>query len=221
LVVPLVAGVDACKKGWVSILLEPSGFAGSAFASTYSDLQQSLREAQAVAIDIPIGIPENTGGRAADIAARAFVGPRRNSVFLTPSRKALEAETYKDARVIQPSLSAQSFALGKKILEIDDAVKTDDRIFEIHPEVSFVGLADGDWLENPKSTWNGIMERWSLIRRSGIDVPRQLAADKAGPDDVLDAAAAAWSAMRKLLGRAQTLPAVPPIENGRVVAIWY
>ena len=202
-------------------MLEPSGFAGSAFAPTYSDLRQSLREAQAVAIDIPIGIPEDTGGRAADIAARTFVGPRRNSVFLTPSRKALEAETYKDARVIQPSLSAQSFALGKKILEIDDAVQTDDRIFEIHPEVSFVGLADGDWLENPKSTWNGIMERWSLIRRSGIDVPRELDADRAGPDDAPMRPRPRRSADAKDPGQAQTLPTVPPIENGRVVAIWY
>ena len=218
---PLVAGVDACKKGWVAILLDSSGFAGSAFASTYLDLRQALEEAQAVAIDIPIGIPEVAGGRAADIAARAFVGARRNSVFLTPSRKALEAETYSDARVIQPSLSAQSFALRKKILEIDAAARADDRIFEIHPEVSFVALADGERLENPKSTWNGMMERWSLIRRRGIEVPRQVDADKAGPDDVLDAAAAAWSAMRKVRGQAQTLPKDPSIENGRIVAIWY
>ena len=41
----------------------------------------------ALAIDIPIGIPE-AGARPADREARALLGPRRNSVFPAPVRAA-------------------------------------------------------------------------------------------------------------------------------------
>jgi predicted RNase H-like nuclease len=49
-----------------------------------------------ITIDIPIGLPD-TGSRAADHAARVAVGPRWQSVFLTPIRAALEAPTYAEA----------------------------------------------------------------------------------------------------------------------------
>ena len=64
-----------------------------------------------------------------------------SSVFPTPPRAALVAATYVDARRVLPSLSAQSFALGKKILEVEGALE--ERVFEVHPEVSFAALAGG------------------------------------------------------------------------------
>ena len=58
-----------------------------------------------------------------------------------------------------------------------------------------------------KKTWNGQMERRSLLEAQGIKIPGRL--DRAGsipPDDVLDAAAAAWTAMRVSRGEAEVLP---------------
>jgi predicted RNase H-like nuclease len=49
-----------------------------------------------VAIDIPIGLPD-TGRRQADLEARAVVGPRWRSVFLSPVRAALQADDHPTA----------------------------------------------------------------------------------------------------------------------------
>jgi predicted RNase H-like nuclease len=47
-------------------------------------------------------------------------------------------------------------------------------------------------------------------------------ANAVGIDDVVDAAAAAWSAARIALGSARTFPASPQqrMPSGRVIAIW-
>jgi len=215
--VSVVAGVDACRSGWVAVVAEDGSVSGSRVAPRFTDLLAALPEAVAIGVDIPIGLPA-AGPRAADIEARAFVGPRRNSVFPTPSRAALSAATYAEARLVLPSLSAQSFALGKKILEVEDALE--ERVFEVHPEVSFRELA-GLHLQYSKRSWNGQMERRRLLADAGLVPPDEIDAGDVPVDDVLDATVAAWSAARKALGQAETLPATPPVQDGRAVAIWY
>ena len=213
----VVAGVDACKGGWVAIVVHDDRFTSSLLAATFAQLLSALTDAAAVGVDIPIGLPSE-GARGADLAARVFVGPRRSSVFPTPSRASLAVATYTDAREILPSLSAQSFALRKKIIEVDACLE--ERVFEVHPEVSFAALADRQLL-SPKRSWNGQMERRRLLAVAGIELPDELMAGQAAADDVLDAAVAAWSAGRKARGEAATLPPDPPIQDGRPVAIWY
>jgi predicted RNase H-like nuclease len=215
--VTVVAGVDACRGGWVAIVLDDDRLADSLFTATFAQLLDSLEQALAVCVDIPIGILDE-GSRAADHAARAFVGPRRGSVFPTPPRAALVAATYAEARKVLPSLSAQSYALGKKILEVEGCLE--ERVFEVHPEVSFAALAGGH-LRHSKQSWNGQMQRRQLLNAAGIVLPDELTAGQAAADDVLDAAVAAWSAARKANGAAATLPAEPPLQDGRPVAIWY
>jgi Protein of unknown function (DUF429) len=65
------------------------------------------------------------------------------------------------------------------------------------------------------------MGRRQLLSAAGIVLPDELAAGGAAADDVLDAAIAAWSAARKANAEAATLPADPPLHDGRPVAIWY
>ena len=49
----------------------------------------------------------------------------------------------------------------------------------------------------------------------------QVVCTQADIDDVLDAAAAAWSARRIAAGEAISLPAHPPVDTrGRPIAIW-
>jgi predicted RNase H-like nuclease len=212
----VVGGADAYRGGWVAIVVDGQ-FAYSLLAATFANLLGNLGAAAAIGVDIPIGLPSE-GVRAADVAARAFVGPRRSSVFPTPTRAALDAATYVEARRLLPSLSAQSFALGKKILEVEAALE--ERVFEVHPEVSFAALA-GHHLRYSKRSWNGQMERRRLLAAAGIDLPDKLSAGQAAADDVLDAAIGAWSAARKARGEAATLPPDPPVQDGRPVAIWY
>ena len=92
-----------------------------------------------MAVDIPIGLSE-AGLRAADLGARRFVGPRWRSVFLTPPRAAIEAAAYPEAaaasrRLTGAGLSQQIYGLQSKILEAD--AFDDNRIHEVHPEVTF------------------------------------------------------------------------------------
>jgi predicted RNase H-like nuclease len=87
--------------------------------------------------------------------------------------------------------------------------------------VSFRELA-GAPLAYAKTTWNGLAARRTLLARAGIGLPDDLAAaGRAAPDDVLDAAAVAWSAHRIATGDARTLPDPPQRDDhGRAVAIW-
>ena len=211
------AGADACRGGWVAIVLEDGAFAAACRETTFARLVSALAGADAIGVDIPIGLP-HSGPRRADVAARAFVGPRRSSVFPAPSRAAVLAATYAGARAALPSLSAQSFALRAKILEVGACLE--ERVFEVHPEVSFAALA-GRHLLHTKRSWNGQMERRRLLAAAGIELPDALAAGEAAADDVLDAAIVAWTATRRARGEAATLPPDPPLQDGRPVAIWY
>ncbi|MEX0673632.1 MAG: DUF429 domain-containing protein [Gaiellaceae bacterium] len=144
--------------------------------------------------------------RRADAAARALVGVRRSSIFWAPPRAALAAATYAEARLVDPTLSAQAFALKRAIL---DAEQQGSRVQEGHPEASFRALA-GSPLRYAKRTWNGQMLRRQLLATAGIQLSDDLLeAGLVPPDDVLDAAAMAWTARRVAAGISETLPADP------------
>jgi predicted RNase H-like nuclease len=183
-------------------------------------------DASAIGVDMPIGYPA-TDRRPADVAARAFLGRRASSVFFTPTRAVLTAVDYAAANALSKrtttrGISAQSFALRTKILEIESIAAADARLYEVHPEVSFAALAGGP-LSAGKKSWTGQMERRALLIQAGIVIPDALpAVGRAAPDDVLDAAVAAWSAARIARGEAQSLPDPPEMgPEGRPIAIWY
>lgn len=200
------------------------------FASGLENLV-SLAEAsgrlQTVAIDMPIGLPDS-GRRQADVLARAAVGPRWPSVFMTPVRAAMQADSHAAAIVINrrhagEGVSAQAFALRRKLFEVELwAIETSHRVIEVHPEVSFAALARGP-LHDPKSTWAGAKHREQLLIEDGILLPNDfgIAGRNAGVDDVLDAAVAAWSARRFAKGEATSMPDPPEVFiDGRTSAIW-
>src|SRR2546423_1476014 len=102
-------------------------------------------DACGIALYIPIGIPAE-GARPADTEARRFVGPRSSSVFTTPIRPVLQAPTYAEARRVATeltgrSVSAQTYGIARRILEVDEYAQQDKRVIEVHPEVSFRELA--------------------------------------------------------------------------------
>jgi predicted RNase H-like nuclease len=67
------------------------------------------------------------------------------------------------------------------------------------------------------------MLRRRLLASNGIELPDDLQdAGAAGVDDVLDAAAAAWSAARIAGGTARSFPPEPESgSDGHRAAIWY
>lgn len=95
------------------------------------------------------------------------------------------------------------------------------RIVEVHPEASFRELA-GAPIDDGKKSYDGIMRRLELLESAGILLPRSLALGRVGIDDVLDAAAAAWTADRVARGLARSLPdaRTTELDGGHPIAIW-
>jgi len=179
-----------------------------------------------VAVDIPIGLPLS-GRRAADVAAQRFLDSRRSTVFTTPVREALTAATLSEAIAVSRArtgagISAQAYALRRQVLEVDGWVEgAGVDVREVHPEVSFAVMS-GARMASPKRTWSGVHERLAALAGAGIRLPAELgpAGRAAGIDDVLDAAAAAWTARRIAGGEAVSFPSPPEQLDGRPAAIW-
>lgn len=223
-----VAGVDGCPKGWIAIVLIDGRFARAKFGPTFAELLPNLTDAELIAVDIPIGLPDGPDPRPADVEAKNLLGKFASSVFTTPPRLVLEAATYAEANRLSKSrfehgISAQSYALRKKIFEVDAVACHDDRIHEVHPEVSF-SVMKGAPLGHPKKTWQGQSARLRLLKAAGIVIPDELGPVGATPpDDIIDAAAAAWSAVRIANGDAGCLgtPTHDGKPNPSAGRIWY
>lgn len=226
-----VLGVDACGAGWVGVAL-----AGDAVLVVVRAEIGELAVAAAaqagggfdvIGIDIPIGLAD-AGLRQADVLARKAAGARRASVFGTPVRAALAVPGYQQAsalnrRLAGRGISRQAFNLREKILQVDTWLPgAPGRVVEVHPELSFAAMA-GAPLADSKSTWPGAVRRWQLLAGQGIRLAGGLglAGRRVGVDDVLDAAAVAWTARRVAAGRARRLPEAPQrFSDGIDCAIW-
>jgi predicted RNase H-like nuclease len=207
-----VAGVDGTKGGWVAIALEDGHFADDFLLRPVETDFAELSDVEVVAIDIPIGF----GPREADREARSFLTGSASVVFPTPPREALEAP-------FGPGLgvSAQAHALGSRIVHVTELARSDRRFHEVHPEVSFRAMNGGSPLGYRKKSAGGVLLRVELLRKAGIRLRPLGEASQAPLDDVLDAAAAAWSAQRIASGAALSLPNPAQTIDGYPVAIWY
>jgi predicted RNase H-like nuclease len=224
-----VLGIDACgKQGWIGVRLADGAYDAAFVDGGLDALIGRAGECDVVAIDMPLGLLE-TGWRVADIEARAYLEARRSSVFLTAPRAVWAENDYAAANaaclsITGKGLSRQTWGLAPKLLKAHARWAQDpDRVYEVHPEVSFQAMAGGTPLTHSKKSWRGQAVRRSLLDAAGIRLGDELGeADTVPADDVLDAAAAAWSAHRIGVGTAQHLPAAPERDaDGRPVAIWY
>jgi predicted RNase H-like nuclease len=225
-----VTGVDGCRDGWVAVDLElgPVRFAAVRLAPGLDALLSGCVPGQVVGVDMPLGLLAE-GWRAADREARALLGPRRSSVFAIPPgpvwREAGYAAANERCRALTGSgFSVQAWGLRRKLLEANDyRLRCPHPLYEVHPELSFRAMA-GAPLRHPKHTAAGHAERRALLAGAGIAVPDGLAgaALRRAAVDVLDAAAAAWTAARIAAGRARAIPDPPQTDaHGRDIAIRY
>ena len=223
----LICGVDGCPGGWVAITqnLNSGGLAWHLYR-TAADLFYKEPTPQIIAIDIPIGLTD-ARPRLCDLEARKVLGPGRlGSVFTAPIRPILEAVDYRDACRIRleidgKKMSWQAYNILRKIKEVDQVLRIDpglqSRIREVHPEVCFYRLAGGIPMRCNKKGAQGRAERLACLEpifgeglQQALAQRRQL---ESGPDDVLDAFAALWTAGRIVTGRALTLPPNPPRDS--------
>ena len=226
-----VLGVDACPAGWVGVVIDPQRRASVFVAPDITGLVDLVRERHdvpVVAVDIPIGLPD-AGGRQADAAARRALVGKASSVFSTPVRAAVEAATYEEARAAnlaatggRTSVSAQAYALREKVLQVDAWVRGRPaaRVIEVHPEVSFARMAGAPLLARKKDA-DGVRARREALAAHGIVAPAWFRGAGFGEDDLLDACAVAWTAVRHALGVSESYPEVPEVfSDGIPAAIW-
>ncbi len=229
-----VMGVDACRFGWVGVAVTTSQdrqpWLTTYAAATISELADRALDdgpLDVMAIDIPIGLPD-ASRRQADLLAAAALGARRSAVFLTPIREALATNEYARANQISRDragvgISTQAFGLRAKILQVDAWLATYAlHVVEVHPESSFAALA-GAPLQERKKTPGGRTQRRELLASAGLRISDRSFPARAGvaADDVLDAAAAAWTALRVAAGTARCLPDPPEsFSDGLTAAIW-
>jgi predicted RNase H-like nuclease len=149
-------------------------------------------------------------------------------VFWSPPRRALDEDDYAAARAIDPSLSAQAFALRERILEVEELAAAGLPVLEYHPEVTFAVLEGGPATVRKRS-WGGQHERRRLLEQAGLRLPGLPLSEldpKGGrdpgllpPDDVLDAAAGALTAdrLRRGQGRALGVDGTPGVDQRGVI----
>jgi predicted RNase H-like nuclease len=199
-----VAGVDGCKAGWVWFKLYDSGRTEHGLVDLPAVLRERPDGLSALAIDIPIGLMD--GPRTCDGAARRLLGsPRASSVFSAPCREALSAEGYFSACDANEArtgkrLSQQSWAIARKIKEVDDAISPSiqEWAFEVHPEVCFWHIAGKRAMAHGKKSSAGRSERIKVLSDYVPSIGEHVASKHKGvaADDLLDAAVAALSAQR-------------------------
>lgn len=215
-------GIDGCSAGWIAITWDGESATTAHFLPTLADLADAVTGAVAIAIDIPIVVPETQ--RAAEAGLRTFLGPRRSSVFATPPRVAMAETDYAAANAASRAatgkgISRQAWGLVPKIRELQAWLPTAPAVvIEAHPEACFAMLL-GHPATASKKTWAGMTERFGVLTDAGLDLTEldDTAGRSAATDDVLDAAAAAWTAARFHRGEARSFP-----ENadGSADTIW-
>ena len=235
-----IAGLDGCRGAWAGALLDldaPERFRCGLFPSVAALLDGP--EAPLVAgIDVPIGLPDRIlgGGRAADRAARARLGPARSSVFPMPPRAAVYAPDYDAAKAASRTASEPPFApsiqgynIFRYVRAVDELLRARPdalaRVYEVHPEVAFHALNGLRPLGLPKKgarAREGLALRRSLLAAAGLPAALLDARAKGVPaDDHLDALAALVVARDILDGRAVPLPDPPERDaHGLPVVIW-
>jgi predicted RNase H-like nuclease len=221
--VTVVAGCDVAAGRWIVVVLRDGAFAEAFVRATLREVAEACADAEALAVDIPIGLPED-GPRACDLEGRARLGRRRSTLFVTPVRAAIEEPDHAHAVALNRAatgqgVSRQAHGLRHMILDAASVAAADPRIHEAHPELSFAALTEPPnvretpyvrgartfgVVEEPKSTWDGLHRRIALLREAGIEVPVRLGL-AVPPADVLDAAAVAWTAARIAAGTAEHL----------------
>jgi predicted RNase H-like nuclease len=241
-----VTGVDGCAGGWIAVTLSFTGGPAAAPAtSTSRDGLPAAARAAAVSvtvaatldrlplapvtgIDMPLGLL-GAGWRDADLLARRALGRRGVTVFAIPPRPVWECETYAEANRVCRDLtgkgfSVQAWGLRRKIAEAEgfrraSSLTSRVQLYEVHPELAFAAMA-GAPLPDSKHTPAGLAVRRELLAAAGITLPARAAG--AAADDLLDAAAVAWSARRIAAGQAMILAGPSQrADDGARIAIRY
>ena len=236
----MYVGVDGCKAGWIGVGLDDGDGWEVKASVDFSDMLAHFGDAGIILVDMPIGLPEDGKPtfRACDEEARRELGERKQSVFRVPSRRFVdkvmdnpcwahpEANEWSKSRY-GAGIAIQSFAITRKIGEVDKALPLSPKIRESHPEICFWALNGNKSMSESKNEPAGYKERLAVLRGcahavDGIDVDAISSAilckftkGQVADDDILDALALAITAkiVSQNRDRLGTLPENPPTSR--------
>ena len=210
------------------------------FCPDFRAVLESTQTCEVVAVDMPIGLPDGSELRDCDLSAQKALGRKRSSVFLTPPRSSIEAESGPEFQ----SMHRASRGIGAgypvwgivpKMLEVNRILEghitsdpaLQDRVIEFHPELTWQRLA-GSFELSSKRIAEGVLQRISLLDQLSLgwlpSFPQRIPGNPA-IDDVLDAVVGI-SAAQCFVNRADGIQRHPVGEpkrsaKGLRMEIWY
>ena len=169
---PIVAGADGCRAGWLCIArdLETGALSSGVYATAQPLIHQTPLP-EILTIDIPIGLSE-IGPRSCDMLARRVLKKRGCCVFPAPIRPVLVASNQAEASALRWAIerkrvSAQAAAIVPKVREIDSILLQEiglqSRVREVHPEVCFTAWNSRAPIPERKRSPEGAAKRRALI----------------------------------------------------------
>lgn len=193
-------GIDGCKSGWLAIWMDENNYRFDVCTSLI-ELYKKYPSATRYLIDIPVGLGSKAHPRTLEKEMRRNLPGRASTVFNAPSREATYCDNYIEAKaanlnVTGKSLSCQSFAICKKIKEVDNfqIVSPQLELIESHPEIAFKALNDNKVLKSRKKNKDGIAERLQILshfnanaRRVYQEVLNNTLRKNVARDDIVDA----------------------------------
>ena len=232
-----LAGVDGCKFGWVCITKDlENGTLNSMIFKSAAELFAQTPTPAVFSIDIPIGLTDS-GPRQCDIQARRLLGARRGtSVFPAPIRPVMNVASREEADKIHRSIDGRgvnvfSWNLYPRIRDVDTELQKNahlrDKVYEVHPELSFTALNDGVPIIAAKRNPEGESIRRSLVENhfgggAFDEIRKNHYLKDVANHDINDAFAVLWTAERIYRREAEVVPAgIESDSVGLRMGIWY
>ena len=179
-----LVGVDGCSAGWLAVSRSDGRLDWGVYDSLAAVVDDT--DPDRLLLDIPVGLP-TASRRSCDERARDRLGSRASTVFYTPARSVLDADSHAAAsdanrEATGYGLSIQAWHLVPKIRAVDaylrrrpelvgvdgpagDRTRDPDAavVRESHPELCFAGLNGGVPVSASKSEAAGRETRLDLL----------------------------------------------------------
>ena len=223
-----IFGIDGCRFGWVVAEEKTKGDLSIQLIESLNYLESVISKKAIAGIDIPLAIHEK-GFRMADAEARVLLKSRASTIFSAPAKETLLSDNYNDACAINESIcgkkiSKQSWFLFSKIKEartIFCQAHKKIKLYEVHPELSFMAMNDMRVIELGKKTDEGFKMRHKLVKKlfSKFDFEQTRANFKrcdVADDDILDAIAVLWSTQKIVANMASYVPKKPETPLSKI-----
>ena len=223
-----IFGIDGCRFGWVVAEERTKGDLSIRLIEDLSDLESISSQKAIAGIDIPLAIHKK-GFRMADAEARTLLKSRASTIFSAPALETLHSDDYTTACEINESIcgkkiSKQSWFLFSKIKEartIFCHAHKKIKLYEVHPELSFMAMNDMKVIELGKKTNEGFKMRYKLVKMlfPKFDFEKIRANFKRGDvanDDILDAIAVLWSTQKIIANMAYYVPKKPETPLSKI-----